>query len=539
VAERTQGPVLAVLAARGAEYRPYWIANMIWARGDNELVEELARRPDVARIYANPSVPLEDPDPAPEPRPLGPHLQAVDSVEWNIARIGAPELWEAGFTGQGVVIGGQDTGYEWNHPALKSQYRGWNGISADHNYNWHDAIHESVSNWRCGSNSGEPCDDYGHGTHTLGIALGQDESRSNQIGVAPGATWIGCRNMDKGVGTPQTYLECYQWFLAPTDVNNENPDPSLAPDVINNSWGCPESEGCTDPNILLSAVEAVRAAGIVSVHSAGNSGGLGQYGCSTVDTPAAIYDASFTVGNTDESDMIAANSSRGPVLVDGSGRLKPDITAPGTGIRSSYTGGSYLALSGTSMSAPHVAGLVALLISAQPLLRGQVDEIERLIEESADPVFSSISCDDGSGESVPNNVSGWGRINAPEAYNQVLREFALLIAPDYRGVTWAGGQVVYRHTLTNITLAEETYVLSLDSNTGWGTIVTDAVTLGTGEALEVTVSVSVPEGTPTGAMDTSILRVTSTQALPPVTATVTDTTVVGDKYFFPFLVEWP
>jgi subtilisin family serine protease len=537
VAGRTQGPVLEVLAANGAEYRPYWIANAIWVRGDAELVESLARRPDVAHIYANPSVPLNEPEPG--PKPTGPELQALDSVEWNIARIGAPELWEAGFTGQGVVIGGQDTGYEWSHPAIRDQYRGWNGISSDHNYNWHDAIHESINNWRCGSNAGEPCDDNGHGTHTMGIVLGQDGSRSNQIGVAPGATWIGCRNMDQGVGTPQTYLECYQWFLAPTDVNNENPDPSLSPDVINNSWGCPEWEGCTDPDILVTAVEAVRAAGIVSVHSAGNDGYSEPGGCGTVNTPAAIYDASFTVGNTDDSDRVAGNSSRGPVVVDGSGRLKPDIVAPGTGIRSSYTGGSYQELSGTSMAAPHVAGLVALLISAQPQLRGQVDEIERLIMETADPVTSPINCGDIFGSEVPNNVSGWGRINAVEAYNLALREYALLFSPEYHGITWAGGEIVYRHTLTNNTPAWESYQLTFTSSQGWGMIPAQQIDLEAGQSAEVTVSVAVPEGTPAGALDTSILTVTSTQLLPVVTATVTDTTVVGDKYFFPFLVEWP
>ncbi len=203
----------------------------------------------------------------------------------------APDVWAQGFTGQGAVVGGQDTGYQWDHPALINQYRGWNGTTADHNYNWHDAIHSGGG--VCGANSPEPCDDSGHGTHTMGTMVG-DDGAGNQIGMAPGARWIGCRNMDQGNGTPATYSECYQWFIAPTDLNDLNPDPSKAPDVINNSWSCPLSEGCTDPNVLLADVEAVRAAGILTVHSAGNSGPT----CSTVDTPAAIYDASFTVGAT-------------------------------------------------------------------------------------------------------------------------------------------------------------------------------------------------------------------------------------------------
>ena len=122
-----------------------------------------------------------------------------------------------------------------------------------------------------------------------------DDGAGNQIGMAPGAKWIGCRNMEQGWGTPQTYIECYQWFLAPTDLMGENPRPDLAPHIVNNSWSCPVKEGCTDPNVLLTVVENLRAAGILSVHSAGNSGSS----CSTVNTPAAIYDASLTVGNTD------------------------------------------------------------------------------------------------------------------------------------------------------------------------------------------------------------------------------------------------
>ena len=198
-----------------------------------------------------------------------------------------------GFTGQGVVIGGQDTGYQWDHPALKNQYRGWNGAIADHDYNWHDAIHSGSGGNPCGYNSPFPCDDYGHGTHTMGTMVG-DDGGANQIGMAPGARWIGCRNMDNGLGSPSTYAECYQWFVAPTRVDGSEPRPDLAPDVINNSWGCPPSEGC-NPDSLLIVVQNLVDAGIVTAHSAGNSGS----GCSFVDTPAAIYEELFTVGATD------------------------------------------------------------------------------------------------------------------------------------------------------------------------------------------------------------------------------------------------
>ena len=402
-AARTQSPVIAVLEDLGVEYRAYWVANFVWVRGSEAIVQAMAERADVAHIYANPAVRME--------LPVESGSAAAPSViEPNIAWVNADDVWAAGFNGAGVVIGGQDTGYDWDHPALKDQYRGWNGASADHNYNWHDAIHSGGGS--CGPNSPLPCDDFGHGTHTMGTMVG-DDGGANQIGMAPGASWIGCRNMDVGVGTPTTYSECFQWFIAPTDLNNQNPDPTKAPHAINNSWSCPVSEGCVDPNVLKTVVENTRAAGIVVVVSAGNSGSS----CGSVNTPAAIYDASFSVGATNKTnDAIASFSSRGPVTVDGSNRLKPDISAPGVSIRSAIPGTGYTTMSGTSMAGPHVAGLVALLIDAAPLLEGDVDTLEVVIEQSAVQLTSTQDCPPFPGNQIPNAVFGYGRIDAFEAY---------------------------------------------------------------------------------------------------------------------------
>jgi serine protease AprX len=400
----SQPPVLAELARLGALTRPFWIANMIWVRGDAAVAEAMARRADVRRVAANPWVALEAPG---FDRSLGTLKGGCPpgGIVEGVAHTGAPDLWAQGADGTGAVVAGEDTGYDWDHEALIDAYRGWDGASVDHDYNWHDAIHSGGGS--CGADSPEPCDDHFHGTHTMGTMVGQAGAAT--LGMAPGARWIGCRNMDQGNGTPATYAECFEFFLAPTDSNGLNPDPSKAPDVVNNSWSCPPSEGCTDVNVLKTVVENLRTAGVVIVVSAGNSGS----GCSSVSTPAAIYDASFSIGATDLfSDSIAGFSSRGPVTADGSGRLKPDVSAPGVSVCSSFPSDNYGTLSGTSMSGPHVAGLVALLISAQPCLRGQVDAIEQYIMDTAVPRTTTQECGGIPGSEVPNNTYGWGAIRA-------------------------------------------------------------------------------------------------------------------------------
>lgn len=404
-AQASQVELRKLLDRAGVEYRPFWISNAILVRGDQQLLNTLRSRDDIAWIYANPEVALEAPTVA-----FG-TPDSPDAVEWNITLIGAPDVWAQGVTGEGVVIGGQDTGYDWDHPALINQYRGWNGASADHNYNWHDSIH--VDNGSCNGDSTEPCDDNNHGTHTMGTMVG-DDGGSNQIGVAPGAKWIGCRNMNAGNGTPASYMECFEWFIAPTDLNGENPNPAMAPHVINNSWACPPSEGCTNTEMLRDTVQAVVDAGILVVVSAGNEGSA----CSTVTNQPGIYELSFSVGSTTSSDNISGFSSRGPVTVDGSNRMKPDISAPGSSVRSSVRNGGYSSFSGTSMAAPHVAGLTALMISADPSLAGQLDTLRNRMQINALKLTSAQSCGGVPGSEVPNNTFGHGRI---QAYSSVFQ----------------------------------------------------------------------------------------------------------------------
>lgn len=432
----SQSAVRAYLRANDIPYRPFVVSNVIHAQLPVSHLPSVARLAGVARIVEN--TPFEQEDVFMEPDKITPRSAAP---EWGISHIRADAVWELGFTGQGVVIGGTDTGFEWTHPAIRASYRGTMGDTADHAYNWHDAIHEisplhndsivDPSNNPCGLDSPIPCDDHGHGTHTMGTMTGLDGG--NQTGVAPGAQWIACRNMERGWGSPATYLECLEWFLAPTDGNGENPDPTKAPHVINNSWACPEIEGCNPDNfdILRDAVENLRAAGIVVVVSAGNSGSS----CSSVSAPLAIFEGSFTVGAINNQDTIAGFSSRGPVDVDGSGRTKPDVSAPGVNVRSAWRNGSYRNASGTSMAGPHVAGVVALIISANPTLAGQVEVIESIIETTARRKTTEQDCGGISGKDALNNTYGHGVVDAVAAVEMAMMISSTHQVPDANRIT--------------------------------------------------------------------------------------------------------
>ena len=244
-------------------------------------VQALALRGDVAHIYANPTVHVDEPIAEPA-YAAGPEAAAQpDTIEWNITKVDAPEVWAAGFTGQGVVIGGQDTGYQWDHPALKGKYRGWNGTAASHDYSWHDAIHVTGSS--CGANSPVPCDDHGHGTHTMGTMVG-DDGLGNQIGMAPGATLDRLPQYEQRLGhaghlcrmLPVVYRADEDGWQCARPIEGAGRDQQLVE--------MPAQRRLHRPQRPTRRVQAVRAAGIVTVHSAGNSVSTDQ-SLSLVSTP--------------------------------------------------------------------------------------------------------------------------------------------------------------------------------------------------------------------------------------------------------------
>lgn len=412
-AQSAQAPLLSWLKARNLQHRSFYIINALWVKGTRAVAAEIAARTEVARVEGNPLLsglsPIER-----EAQPDDKQWRTTAAnVEPGVSTIRATELWALGFNGQGIVVGGQDTGVEWSHPTLRLRYRGSAEPVVNHDYNWHDSVH--ANGGACGPNSPVPCDDHNHGTHTLGTTVGTDGD-ANQIGVAPGAQFVACRNMDRGNGTPATYLECFEFMLAPYPVNGTpaQGDPSKAPDLTVNSWTCPASEGCA-PDTLRFAVEAQRAAGIFTVVSAGNSGP----GCSTISEPPSHYAAVYSVGAFDaQTGNIANFSSRGPILVDNSHRGKPDIAAPGVAVRSAIRGGNYAFFSGTSMAGPHVAGAIAVLWSARPELKNQLALTESLLNETA----VRVDVTDCGSNGTPNNVYGYGRLDVKAAYDLALAQ---------------------------------------------------------------------------------------------------------------------
>ena len=433
-ADKTQKNIRKLLSQSNTEFSTFFVVNSIAANGDLQLIERIAKLPEVHKITSDPWTRFDP------PIFKNNNENLKNGVEWGVQKIQANRVWEEGHLGEGVIIGTQDTGTEWDHPALINSYAGYSKNQdgeIDHNFAWHDAIREisplhnetnpTADNNPCGLDSSIPCDDFGHGTYVVGITTG-DDGNGNQIGVAPQAKWVACRSMERGWGKPSSYIECFEWFLAPTDISGNNPDPSKAPHVINNSWGCPPEEGCNSDNweIMNQVVKNVKAAGIFVAVAAGNDGP----GCATIFDPTAIFETSFSIGSTQSDDVISHFSSVGPVLVDGSSRIKPNVVAPGSRIRSASLNGRYNTASGTSAASPHVAGVVALMISANPNLAGEVDLLESILEETAVSLIDTMVCNGLNPAAIPNHIYGFGRVNAYEAVLRSLETSSTIAQND-------------------------------------------------------------------------------------------------------------
>lgn len=423
-ADRSQASLRRTLAANKIEFQPHWIKNVIVVSGgDADSVRLAAKQPGVARIRELPRTEIIRPEPGKRhvPKSDKAGLGVVD----NIAAIGADEVWAQGTRGNGVTVGVIDTGATHTHDALRRQYRGWRGgDSYDHDYNWFDPL-----------NLGDvPVSNDTHGSHVIGTIMGDDfapdAAQRNRIGVAPGAQWIACLGLTTGENTSHL-LRCGEFMLAPTRTDGSDPDPDLRPQVINNSWSENNCDGQAT-SFYADVVDAWVASGQFPVFAAGNTFACNLSeppGLSTISSPASLP-AAFAVGSTGNHDGVyAAHSLWGPTLAPhpespalpdtrGYPQLKPQVVAPGVEVMSVYTetDSAYGTMTGTSMSAPHISGLVALMLEAGECLAGDYAALGTLVMSTARamPYATGGLPAPGPGD-VPNYATGWGEIDAAAA----------------------------------------------------------------------------------------------------------------------------
>lgn len=422
-AERSQAGVRAMLAQRGLRFHPYWIKNAIIVEdGDVSALSATAAFQGVARIGEVPRLGLIEP----EPREDAPAARADDpTLAPNLVWVGADRAWADGATGDGVTVGIIDDGASATHDALRSQYRGAlpNG-TFDHDYNWYSPI----------GHDAEPRSNAGHGVHVIGTILGDnnavDPAQRRRTGMAPGAKWIACMGLPMD-GAEFALPACGQFMLAPTTTQGDAPDPDRRPQVVNNSWGnYLQCDGSAD-DFYRDIVDAWIAAGIFPVFAAGNSSGCGlpePGGLSTVTSPASLASA-FAVGSTGNHDgLYAPHSLWGPSRETSPGlptypdprgypTLKPQVVAPGVDIFSAMgDGADYGTMTGTSMSSPHIAGLVALMIEAGECLAGDYATLGTMIMQTARPIdYASGGTPPPGPGNLPNYATGWGEIDVPAA----------------------------------------------------------------------------------------------------------------------------
>ncbi|MTW85801.1 S8 family serine peptidase [Virgibacillus dakarensis] len=335
-------------AGNVTSFQSFYIVNAMAVSGTEEVAKELAKFGEIEKILPNRTRQLIKGDAIKKAKINA----ADDNIEPNVAHIDAPQVWGMGIDGSGVVIASLDSGVQWDHPALKDKYRGYdpeNPNQPNHEFNWFDAVNgEAV-----------PYDDIGHGTHTVGTMVGSEADGSNQIRVAPGAEWIAVKVFSAVGGTDADLLAAGEWILAPKDAEG-NPHPEMAPDIVNNSWG----GGRGLDEWYRPMVQAWRDAGIFPAFAAGNTTDTEPGGPGSIAAPSN-YPDSFAVGAVNNDNELADFSLQGPSPYD---EIKPDVVAPGVGVRSAIPGSGYGGKSGTSMATPLVSGTVALLLQANSSL---------------------------------------------------------------------------------------------------------------------------------------------------------------------------
>jgi len=393
---KSQVNAKAILDTGGLKYRTFIAGNDLYVWGGTmTAANDLAALPEVYFIRSTRTYNI---DPIVELKPLQDITWAgdllarnaftsvgasPDALDWGIMDTKADQFWTTyNVQGDGIVVANIDTGVQWDHPALDQAFKC--GTDPTDPTCWYDPTN------RCHGDGA--CDNIGHGTHTMGTMVGDDDpSLSYQVGMAPNAQWIACKGCEGTRCTDVSMNACADWILAP------NNDSANRPNVVNNSWG-----GGGGDAWYLAKVQAWRAAGIFPAFSAGNS-----TGCGSIGSPGDYQESFASTGH---------NSSRNHVFSEGPSNYghdpytKPNISAPASSVCSSVpTNGWSCIYSGTSMASPHSAGAVALLWSCNSSLVGQIDQTFEILQNAADaaPTDSCGAPPDGEG----NYTYGYGYLD--------------------------------------------------------------------------------------------------------------------------------
>jgi subtilisin family serine protease len=455
----------------------FWIFNGFHLKATPDVVRTLAARNDIWFICSNATVQL-DFNPGEDAEP-------PRTPEWNISKICADSCWNAGFSGAGIILGHIDTGVLTTHEALAGKW-----VSPY----WVDGVNGQAS----------PYDDHGHGTHTMGTICGGDGPGplANDVGVAYGATFIPTKAFNSGGSGSDVSIDTCMNYLANLKAGGVDIR------AIGNSWGNGDGTYIHWWPIVLNW----QALGVLPVFSNGNSGP----GSGTVGSPGS-YPMSIGIGSTNSSDAVSSYSSRGPAPSSAPfndpqywyystwNYLKPDVSAPGENVRSSYNNGGYTSMSGTSMASPHVTGSTAVLLQKNPALT--VTELYDLFRDY---------CDQPSGYTYPNMDYGWGRINLWRSLqnvpmsnrpNVVLSRTAIVNDNNANGKLDPGenagitsyikntGGVNATNVNGTLRTTTPTYITVTDSLYSYGTLLTGDSANNTSDPYDITVSPTTPPGT--------------------------------------------
>lgn len=409
----TQGEFIAYLNSRKAagavkEFTPFWIVNAVAVEATPDEIDTIARRNDVGIVFLDYQIELVAPEN--EQAPLPGNGLSAGGVEIGIEAVRAPEVWDMGITGDGILVASLDTGVDGDHPALESRWRGLDPRYANNpEWAWFDPVTNTTFPRAFGS----------HGTHTMGSVCGG--APGDQIGVAPGAQWMHAAVIDRESiqRTITDAILSFQWMLDPDGDPNTNWD---VPHSCSNSWGLLTGHGVPPcDQTFWEFLDACEAAGIVIIFSAGNEGGSGLRRPADRATDDYRTLAVAAVDANRNGWPIAGFSSRGPTFCtpNGNAAIKPDIAAPGVDVRSAWNGGGYRLLSGTSMSSPHINGAVALIRQANPDLG--VNEVKQIIYDTAFDL----------GANGEDNSYGWGMLDCFEAVQMALGMRNIFLPEDF------------------------------------------------------------------------------------------------------------